>query len=292
MLAEVVITSDSGLVGATPTGAALLDRHDTSVLAIRRGESIVRDDVATTPLSAGDTLLLQTTESALAYLQSDGDVILTDTVAGSPEVPGFAPTPPSLEWRAGVAVATLLGVVLVAALTPIAIPIAALGGVVAVVATGCLRPAEVYDAISWNVIFLLAGVLPLGIALQETGGAALVGDVLAGLTAAVPPVVALAMVYLLGSLLAAAITPVATVVLLTPIAVDLAGSIGADPFAFVLAILFGASAAFLTPIGYQTNLMVYGPGGYRFTDYARVGGPLLALLTVVSTVGITAIYGL
>ncbi len=292
MLAEVVVPPDSGLVQATPTGADLLDRHDTSVLAIRRGESILRDDVAMTPLSAGDTLLLQTTESALAYLQADGDVILTDTVAESPEVPGFAPTPPSLDWRSGVAVVTLIGVVLVAAGTPIAIPIAALGGVVTVVATGCLRPADVYDAISWNVVFLLAGVLPLGVALQGTGGAAVVGEHLARLAAGVPLIVALAMVYLLASLLAAAITPVATVVLLTPIAIDLARSIGADPFAFVLGSLFGASAAFLTPIGYQTNLMVYGPGGYRFTDYARVGGPLLAILTVVSTVGIAVIYGL
>jgi di/tricarboxylate transporter len=280
------------LVDATPTEAALLDRHDTSVLAIRRGQSVLRDDVATTSLSVGDTLLLQTTESALAHLQDDGDVILTDTVTASPEVPVFAPEPPSLDRRAGVAVATLLGVVTFAALTPIAIPIAALGGVVAVVATGCLRPAEVYDAISWNVVFLLAGVLPLGFALQGTGGAAVIGDVLAGVAGGVPPVVALAMVYLLASLLAAAITPVATVVLLTPIAIDLAGSIGADRFAFVLASLFGASAAFLTPIGYQTNLMVYAPGGYRFTDYARVGGPLLALLTVVSTVGIALLYGL
>ena len=176
--------------------------------------------------------------------------------------------------------------------TPLAIPVAALGGVVAVVAGGCLSASEAYDTVSWNVVFLLAGLLPLGIALQRTGGAAAIGDALSGVGAALPPIATIALVYLFASLLAAAITPVATIVLLTPIAIDLAAGLEVSGFAFVLATLFGASAAFLTPIGYQTNLMVYGPGAYRFTDYARVGAPLLALLTVVTTVGIAVIYGL
>ncbi|MFB6311485.1 MAG: SLC13 family permease [Salinirussus sp.] len=292
MLAEVVLPPDSAFIGTTPTDADLVARYDTSVLAIRRGETIHRENVAEMMLERGDTLLLQTTESALAFLQEDGDIILTDTVADPPEVPTFAPDEPQLGWQAGFSVATLLLVVAVAAGTRIAIPVAALGGVVAVVAAGCLRPADVYDAVNWNVIFLLAGVLPLGIALDRTGGAAVIGELLGGVAAGLPPLGAIALVYLIASILAAAITPVATVVLLTPIAIDVAGPIGAAPFAFVLASLFGASAAYLTPIGYQTNLMVYGPGGYRFTDFARVGAPLLVILTVVTTLGIAGIYGL
>ena len=188
-------------------------------------------------------------------------------------------------------VGLLVLAVLLAAVTPVAIPVTALGAVVALVATGCLSTSDAYDAVSWNVIFLLAGILPLGIALQRTGGAAVVGDVLGGIASGLAPTLVLGLVYLLAALLAAVITPVATVVLLGPIAVDTAATIGADGFSFLLATLFGASAAYITPIGYQTNLMVYAPGGYRFTDYLRVGLPLLLVLSVVSTLGIAVLYG-
>ncbi len=292
MLAEVVLPPSSGLIDQTATEAQLLERYDTTVLAVRRGMEIMRDDVPTIEFRSGDTLLLQTTESAVEFLREEGDVILTDSSDESSELATADDAPPSLTWRAPYAVAVLIGVVLVAALTPVAIPVAALGGVVAVVAGGCVTPADAYDAVSWNVIFLLAGVLPLGIALQETGGAAAVGDALAGAGAVLPAVAMLGFVYLFASVLAAIVTPVATVVLLTPIAIDLARTLDVNGFAFVLATLFGASAAYLTPIGYQTNLMVYGPGAYRFTDFARVGTPLLVLLTIVTTAGIVGIYGL
>jgi di/tricarboxylate transporter len=159
------------------------------------------------------------------------------------------------------------------------------------VVTGCLTAPDAYDAVSWNVIFLLAGVLPLGVAMQQTGGDALIAAALVGVADVLPVLAVLALFYLLTAVLASAITPVATVVLLIPIAVDTASRIGADGFAFLLAVTFASAGAFMTPIGYQTNLMVYGPGGYRFTDYLRVGGPLQALLTVVVTLGIAVLYG-
>jgi len=292
ILAEVVLPPDSGLIGETPRTARLLERFDTTVLAIRRGETVTREGLAAESFRAGDTVLLQTTPSAIEHLGEDGDAILTETTIDPIELPRFERPTPVLGWRAAFAVGTLFAVVVLGGFTPLAIPVAALGGVVAVVAGGCLSASEAYDTVSWNVVFLLAGLLPLGIALQRTGGAAAIGDALSGVGAALPPIATIALVYLFASLLAAAITPVATIVLLTPIAIDLAAGLGVSGFAFVLATLFGASAAFLTPIGYQTNLMVYGPGAYRFTDYARVGAPLLALLTVVTTVGITVIYGL
>jgi len=292
ILAEVVLPPDSGLVGETPRSARLLERFDTTVLAIRRGETVRREGLGAETFRAGDTVLLQTTPSAVEHLGEDGDAILTETTIEPVELPRFERPSPTLGRRAGVAVATLVAVILLGGFTPIAIPVAALGGVVAVVATDCLSASEAYDAVSWNVVFLLAGLLPLGVALQRTGGAAAIGDALASVGGALPPTATLGLVYLFASLLAAVVTPVATIVLLTPIAIDLADGLGVSAFAFVLATLFGASAAFLTPIGYQTNLMVYGPGAYRFTDYARVGAPLLALLTVVTTLGIAVIYGL
>jgi di/tricarboxylate transporter len=289
MLAEVVVPVGSGLVDSTPIAERLTSQFETKVLAIRRGDDVITAGLADRTLRAGDTLLLQTTESALEYLREEGDLIplerLSETAADGP------PDPPTLDYRAPLSVGLLVLAVLLAAVTPVAIPVTALGAVVALVATGCLSTSDAYDAVSWNVIFLLAGILPLGIALQRTGGAAVVGDVLGGIASGLAPTLVLGLVYLLAALLAAVITPVATVVLLGPIAVDTAATIGADGFSFLLATLFGASAAYITPIGYQTNLMVYAPGGYRFTDYLRVGLPLLLVLSVVSTLGIAVLYG-
>ncbi|MFB6253091.1 MAG: SLC13 family permease, partial [Halobacteriaceae archaeon] len=149
-----------------------------------------------------------------------------------------------------------------------------------------------YDAVSWSIIFLLAGVIPLGLAMQKTGGAEFLAAMLVQSADILPAIAVLGLFYLLTGLLANIITPVASVVLMIPIAVDTASRIGANGFAFLLAVMFAASTAFMTPVGYQTNLMVYGPGGYRFTDYVRVGAPLQLLLTVVTTIGIAFFWGL
>ncbi|MFB6184578.1 MAG: SLC13 family permease [Haloarculaceae archaeon] len=266
MLAAVVVPDGSGLVGETLTMAKLKARFDTTVLAVRRGGEVIREHLDEHHFRAGDTLLLQTTETAIEFLVDEGDLVVSQR-----------PVPPRWQHRetvavgrrAPLAVGILAAVVLIAALTPLPIVISALGGVVAMVATGCLSTADAYDAVSWPVVFLLAGVLPLGIALQRTGGAAFVAD-----------------------LLAAVVTPVATVVVLIPVAVATAADLGANPFAFLLGVMFGASAAFSTPVGYQTNLMVYGPGGYRFTDYARVGVPLQLGLAVVVSLGIAVFWPL
>jgi di/tricarboxylate transporter len=159
------------------------------------------------------------------------------------------------------------------------------------VVTGCLTAADAYDAVSWNVVFLLAGVLPLGTAMQRTGGAEFLAALLVGSADLLPLVAVLCLFYLLTGLFANLITPVASVVLMIPVAVDTATRIGGDPFSFLLAVTFAASSAFTTPIGYQTNLMVYGPGGYRFTDYVRVGAPLQLVLALVVTLGIAALFG-
>jgi len=295
MLAEVVVPGDSRFVGKRIGESALDERFDTTVLAVRRGDEVMRRDLDDVELRAGDTLLLQTTAGAIAYLADRDEVVVTH----EPEDPGDLDdaarvekvgTP--LDPHAPAAVAILLGVVAVAALGWLPIVIAALGGVVAMVVTGCLRPSDAYDAVSWNVVFLLAGLLPLGLAMQRTGGDALLAGVLVASDAVLPLVGVLALVYAVTALLANLITPVATVVLMIPIAVDTAVRLGATPLTFLLAVMFAGSTAFVTPIGYQTNLMVYGPGGYRFTDYLRVGGPLQLLVATVTTLGLVAFWGL
>ncbi|MFB6142887.1 MAG: SLC13 family permease, partial [Halorientalis sp.] len=149
------------------------------------------------------------------------------------------------------------------------------------------------EAVQWDVIFLLAGVIPLGIAMERTGGAALIADLIVSGAAVLPPLAVLGLMYVVTALLTNIISNNAAVVLMIPVAVTVAADLGpaVNPFAFVMAVTFAASTAFMTPVGYQTNLFVYGPGGYRFTDYLRVGGPLQAIFAVVTTLGIAAIWG-
>jgi di/tricarboxylate transporter len=289
-LVELVVPPDSPLEGETVRSARLRERYDATVLAVRRaGGELVRSGIGDTELRGGDSLLLQTTEEAAEFLAESDDFLVTSEVFD--EVLERMRTG-GLTVRTVAAFGILLGVVAVAALGILPIAIAALGGVVAMIATGVLSASDAYDAVNWNVIFLLAGVIPLGIALQDTGAAALVADLVVSATAGLPAIAVLAAFYLLTGVFANVITPVASVILLLPIAVRTAQSIGAEPFSFVLGVTFAASTAFMTPVGYQTNLMVYGPGGYRFTDYVRVGAPLQVLLAGVTTVGIAFFWGI
>jgi di/tricarboxylate transporter len=288
-LAELVVPAESSLVGDTIGEARIRERYDATILAVRRrnGE-LVREDFGATTIEAYDSLLMQTTEETVDYLLETQEFVvtgeITDLIERERERELSPTTLPAL--------AIVAGVIGLAAVGAVPIVISALGGVVAMVLTGVLSPADAYDAVNWNVIFLLAGVIPLGLAMQETGGVAVLASGVVALATLGPAIVTLGAFYVLTGVLANVITPVASVVLLVPIAVDTARQIGAEPFAFVLAVTFAASTAFMTPVGYQTNLMVYGPGGYRFTDYVRVGAPLQGLLAVVTTLGIVALWGL
>jgi di/tricarboxylate transporter len=289
-LAEVVIPPESRFVGETIGDSRLNDQFGTTVLAVRRSGDVFRTAIDDVELQSGDTLLLQTTAGSVGALADRGELLLTETAEDRIEETEPAPSPP-LDPHTPVAVGILLAVIGIAALGLLPIVIAALGGVVAMVVTGCLKPSQAYDAVSWNVVFLLAGLLPLGLAMQRTGGDAVIAALFVQSAAVLPPVAVLALVYLSTALLANVITPVASVVLMIPIAVDTAARIDANGLTFLLAAMFAASTAFVTPIGYQTNLMVYGPGGYRFTDYVRVGAPLQVLVAVVTTLGLVAFWG-
>jgi di/tricarboxylate transporter len=292
-LIEAIVLPESGLVGETVAEAMLEDALDTTVLAIRRAERIIRTDLEETLVRPGDTVLLQTTESAIDYLVDRGDLVVThDPEAELPDAQTSDEELAPISPKTPIAMGIMAAVIGAAALGLVPIVIAALGGVFAMVVTGCISASDAYDAVSWNIIFLLAGVLPLGVAMQRTGGDAVIASLLVGSADVLPIIAVLGLFYILTGLLANIITPVASVVLMIPIAVDTASRLGANGFAFLLAVTFAGSSAFMTPIGYQTNLMVYGPGGYKFTDYLRVGGPLQMLLAVVVTLGITVLFGL
>jgi di/tricarboxylate transporter len=289
-LVEVVVPDGSRFVGETVREANLAAYHNAAVLAMRTGGEIITEDIRDRAVAVGDTLLIQVRERDLRYLVENGDVVVIEGV-GLDEPPAER-TRTELSPKTPLAVLILAGVILTAALGLLPIVIAALAGVVLMFATDVVSPSDAYGAVSWNVIFLLAGVIPLGTALARSGGAAFLAGLIVDAAGLLPPLAVLALFYVLTGLLANVLTPVATVVLVAPVAVDTAARLGANGFAFLLAVLFAASTAFMTPIGYQTNLMVYGPGGYRFTDFIRVGAPLQAILTVVTTVGIALLWGL
>jgi di/tricarboxylate transporter len=148
------------------------------------------------------------------------------------------------------------------------------------------------DAVDWSVVFLLAGLIPLGVAMERTGGAPWLADGIVAVSGGLDPVIVLGIFYLFTALITNVISNNASVVLMIPVAIDTALAIGAEPFSFVLSVTFAASTALMTPIGYQTNLMVYGPGGYKFGDFVRVGAPLQLILTVVTTLGIVFFFGI
>jgi len=281
-LVEVVIAPGSSLVGESLVSTGFRQRYDATVLALRRGRELVRRRMDQIPLKVGDTLLVQATTDSIERLEANRNFIVASEVERH-------------DWRES---KTWLAIGIVAAAVGLAgagilpIVVSALAGSFAMVVTGCLKPGELYDAVQWDVIILLAGVIPLGIALEQTGAASLLAQAVVASADFLPTVGVLALFYLVTALLTNVISNNASVVLMIPVAVEAAQSIGASAFAFLLAVMFAASTAFMTPVGYQTNLFVYGPGGYRFTDYLRVGGPLQLLLMGVTTVGITVLFGL
>ncbi|MCD2201472.1 SLC13 family permease [Halobacterium sp. KA-4] len=281
-LVELVIQSGSSLVGETLKSSSFRGRYDANVLAYRSRGETVRQRMDELKLRVGDTLLIQAPEDSIDRLSQSPDFIL----AHEPEEPDYRTE------KIPYAVATIVGVIGAATLLPINIVVSALAGVVAMVATGVLRPGEIYDSVDWNVIFLLAGVIPLGIALEQTGGAELLGALVAATGEFLPAIGVLWVFYVSTSLITGIISNNASVVLMIPVAVEAALEVGANPFAFVLAVTFAASTAFMTPVGYQTNLFVYGPGGYKFGDYVRVGMPLQLLLSVVTVAGISFFWTL
>ena len=280
-LVEVVVAPGSSLVGESLVTSRFRQRFDATVLALRRGGELVRKRLDNVQLRVGDTLLVQASADSIELLDRNRNFIVAQEV----ERHDFR------ESKIPVAVGIVAVVVALAALDFVPIVVSALAGAVAMVATRCLRPTEIYDAVQWDVVFLLAGVIPLGIAMERTGAAELLADTVVASATLLPLVGVLGLFYVVTALLTNVISNNASVVLMVPVAVEAATALGANAFSFVLAVTFAASTAFMTPVGYQTNLFVYGPGGYRFTDYLRVGGPLQVVFAVVTTLGIVFFFG-
>ena len=272
-LMEVIVAPDAPLVGATLVEHDFRGRYGCTVLAVRKHGQVVHERLRRVRFAVGDALLIQGDEAALERLRrSPGFIVAEQTEQDSLKV--------FRRHKIPVAVGIVAGVVLLAALGVQPIMVAALEGCILMVLTGCLKPAELHAAIRWDVVFLLAGVVPLGIALERSGGTRLLAGATAAVAQGLPPVAVLALFYLMAMLLTAAISNNATVLLLLPVAVSTAQVLGIDPRALILSVMLSSSLDFSTPVGYQTNTMVYGLGGYRFVDFVRAGAPLNLILCV------------
>ncbi len=270
-LVQALVAPGSKLIGHTLKDLDFRNRYKSLVLAIlRRGETI-REKLNSVRLGLGDALLIQAHEAQIRELRSDSAFIVLD------EVPGT-----ELRHKAPLVLAILAAVIGLAAFEVLPILVTAIVGCLAMVLTRCLRLEEAYQAINWQVIFLLAGILPLGIAMQKSGAAGFIAGNAVGMVGAMGPVAVLAVVYLMTSVMTDTMSNNAAAVLLAPIAISTAEQIGVDPRPLLMAITFAASTGFSTPVGYQTNTMIYNAGGYKYTDFLRTGVPLSILFWILS----------
>jgi di/tricarboxylate transporter len=261
MLAEVMVTPSSRMLGQTLEQIGFRYQHGCIVLGIQRRARMIRERVTTMRLEPGDVLLIQGPREHVDALRANPDVLLIAWSA--------ADLPATHHTR--IAGLIFLGVVVAAASARVPIVVAALVGAAAMVGFGVLNIRQAARAIDRKIVLIIPAALALSAALYETGGAAYLSHVGIAALHGAAPAVFLSALYLVVALLSNVLSNKATAVLFTPIAVGLAHELGIDPAIFAVAVIFGANAAFASPVGYQTNLLVMAPGYYRFTDFIRAG---------------------
>ena len=281
VIMEGVIGPQSRLTGRSLNGLGLARLYGVYVLAIhRRGENVTNtDDIR---FEVGDTVLLEGPARGMRQLFDDGVLNnLTETTERAMR-----------RGKAPIAIVALVSVMGLAALGVLPISALALIAATSVVALGCLDHQEAYRAIRWDILMLIFGMLALGTAMEKTGAVSLLVGHLAGLTGGMGPLAVLAVLYLVTSFLTEIMSNNAAAILLTPIAIGLGSQLGIDPRPFVVAVMFAASASFATPIGYQTNTLVYSAGGYKFSDFLKIGVPLNLVMFAASMIVIPMFWPL
>jgi di/tricarboxylate transporter len=281
-IAEVLILSNSRLIGSTLKDLRFRQRYNATVIAIKRGQELIRQRLGRVSLRFGDLLLVQAPKESFLGLQTTRELLVLE----ERNVENLR------QDKAIIAVSIVFAVVLVAALTPFPILVTSLVGVTLMVFTGCLKPGEIYGAVRWDVIFLLAGLIPLGIAMDKSGTTQWLADNLLSLGGELSGYWILLFFFIITSFLTEILSNNASVVLMIPIAVKVAVALNLNPYSFMYAVTFAASNSFATPIGYQTNTMVYSAGGYKFLDFIRIGGPLNLLMIIVIPLLIVWLYPL
>jgi di/tricarboxylate transporter len=283
-LVEVLLTPGSRLLGKTVEEAGIREKYRVTVLSIRRMGDPLRENVGTTPLRFGDTLLVKGAWTRIQLLQRERrDFVVT----GIPSEMERAVRPFE---RAPAAVAILVSMMVLMAFNIVAPVLAVLAAATAMVATGCVGGEEAYRSINWQSVVLIAAVLPIATALETTGGMALIVHGMGGVLGRAGPLALLAILFILTSAMSQVISNTATAVLLAPIAFQLAVNLGAQPEPFLMTIAVAASTAFATPIASPVNTLVLGPGGYRFGDFFKIGVTLQVLLLLATMVIVPLLF--
>ena len=284
LLVECLLTNQSELVGQSLKEVNFRRRFGSFVLAIRREGDILRKKIAHVILRAFDTLLVYGSREKIREMRDSGGFIVLTELERSLRKHRF--------WWLSIIV--IIGAVFLAALSLVPILKGVIIGMAILLVARVITPLEAYNAINWQIIVLIGCLIPLGIAIQSSGTAILIGNTMVNLLQFVPEyqqaIFLLAMIYLVAMILTEVSSNAATAIIMTPIALAASAKLGLDPRPFIFAICFAASASFITPIGYQTNLMVYGPGGYKFSDYIRVGLPLSITLWVMAVILIPMLW--
>ena len=284
ILAECLITDNSELIGQTLQEANFRRSFGSFVLAIRREGEVIRRKLAQFILKPFDTLLVYGPQDRVNQLASrEGFIVLGKVNASLDSHP--------LWW---LSIFTILFAVVMAIFKIIPIVVGVILGVIALLLARVITPNEAYSSVHWQVIIVIAAFLPMGAAMKKTGLDEIIGSSIGNIVNLFPvdliPYFLLAIIYLITMVLTEIASNVATAIIMTPIALTLATQFGFDPRPFIFAVCYAASASFITPIGYQTNLMVFGPGGYRYSDYIKVGLPLGIILWIISVFVIPMIW--
>lgn len=281
-LVEVTLAPRSQLAGKTLREIEFRDRYHLSVLAIWREDKTIREALGEIPLRFGDALLMQGRRDHIRLLRRNPNFLILEEDAGEAEITN------KTRW----AVALTALAVLLPAFNLLPIAESTFAAAILMVLLGCLTMDEAYDAIEWKAVFLIAGMLPLGLAMTNTGAAAYVGALLVNTLGAFGPLAVAGGLFVVTTLFTQVLSGQVTPVVLAPIAIAAAEKLGVDARGLAMAVALGCSMAFLTPISHSANMLVLGPGNYKFGDYARVGLPLALVLFVVLLAGLALVWNI
>lgn len=279
-LVEAIISPNSRLIGKTIKSSRFRNLYRANALALRHSGQLYHTDFIDMPLKPGDALLMEVRKENLDDLKRDPDFVLVSGV----DLP---------KYRKSKIIPALLivaGVIVTATFNIMPIMISAIIGSILLVFTKCISLEETYKSIEWNIVFLLGGILSLGIALEKTGAALLLANNIVSLIGFLGPVAIVAALYLITTLFTEIMSNNASAVLLAPIAIAVAESMGISARPLLMAVTFAASASFMTPVGYQTNTMIFGVGQYKFSDFLKVGAPLNLIFWILATIFIPILF--
>ena len=279
-IVEATLAPNSSMTNRSLRSISFRERYGFTVLAIRRHGTIINKNLANLKLQFGDDLILQGPRHRKPQLEQKNDFLVLEP----------RKIPKDRRRKMPISVGLMLTVIGLVLFAGIDISLAMVMGAVGMVLFGCLSMDEAYASIDWRTVFLVAGMLPLGTAMETTGTAQYIADLMLNSIGDMGPLAALAGIYLLAAMITQPMSNAAAMVLVVPIALDTALSMGANHLTFTLAVVIGAATSFLTPVGHKANVLVFGPGGYKFFDYARVGILLTVFLFIVTMISLPILF--